>query len=435
MKGKCEIESLQGHGEESDRWYGELEAFIRQTPARDARHQAAEEARAYLDLCLSQHGSRNTLKRLLAAAKNPRLRQSDAWRKGFNVSGNSVSLLNGGLDFSRWVPHGWAIYRLFKAPIELALGRSGGGVADIAIAERELEANLEGDYAVAMAKVREGLQRVTDNPEMYFAAIGIQSRIEAALGHLSEAIRMADNAIASQTEHCPRRLTQNLKVFRYGLSLLAGDTAPARDWLETDAPDETGDFIIMDRYRYMLKLRLYIISAQRARVPFLAALLRQYFESYDRPYMLIQLNLLEAVYHYRGGEAAWRERMGEALALAKRYGLARVIADEGMAVIDMLNAMDLPDEPWERGVMALTRRQAANYPSYMKQAANKPVFTDREYQVYSLMIAGYRNAKIASILNIKERTVKYFCGLIYQKLGVTTRAEALNRAAELGDIK
>lgn len=31
-----------------------------------------------------------------------------------------------------------------------------------------------------------------------------------------------------------------------------------------------------------------------------------------------------------------------------------------------------------------------------------------------------------------------FCGLIYQKLGVSTRAEALNtlnKAAELGDIK
>jgi len=31
--------------------------------------------------------------------------------------------------------------------------------------------------------------------------------------------------------------------------------------------------------------------------------------------------------------------------------------------------------------------------------------------------------------------VKYFCGLIYRKLGVTTRAEALTRAAELGDIR
>lgn len=435
MKGKCEIECLQGHAEESDRWYGELVKFIRETPVRDARHQAAEEARAYLDLSLSQRGSRNTLKKLLTASTNPGLRQSKVWHNGFNVSGNSVSLLNGGLDFSRWAPHGWTLYRLFKTPIELGLGRGGSGVADIAIAERELECNRDGDYTVAMAKIREGLQRVTDNAEIYYAAISIQSRIQVAQGHLSEALRMIDHAMSSLSDRHPRRLVQNLKVFRYSLSLLTGDIGQARSWLETDAPDETGDFIIMDRYQYMLKLRLYIILGQRTRVPFLAALLRQYFESYDRPYMLAQLNLLEAVYHYRGGSEVWRIRMQEALDLAKRYSLVRVIADEGMAVIDMLNDMSLPDGSWEAAVLALTRRQAANYPNYMKQMTNKPVFTDREYQVYSLMIAGYRNAKIASILNIKERTVKYFCGLIYQKLGVTTRAEALSRAAELGDIR
>ena len=435
MKGKCVIECLLGHAEESDRWYDALCDFIRRIPARDARRRTAEEAKAYLDLCLSHRGSRHTLKRLVAAAKSPGLRQSATWNAGFNISGNSVSLLNGGLDFCRWVPHGWSLYRLFKAPVELALGQGGSGVADIAIAERELEANPEGDYSTAMAKVLQGMQRAADGTEMHYAAIGIQSRIEAARGNVDEALSMIDNAIASLREDHPMRLAQNLEAFRQGLLLLRGDVDEARSWLESGVPDETGVFVIMDRYRYMLKLRLYIILSRRSRVPYLTALLRQYFERYDRPYMLVQLDLLEAVYHYRGGSEAWRACMSRALALAKRYGLIRVVADEGIAIIDMLNALSLPDEPWERSVLALTRRQAAYYPNYMKPAANRPVFTDREYQVYSLMIAGYRNAKIASVLNITERTVKYFCGIIYRKLGVTTRAEALNRAAELGDIK
>ena len=119
----------------------------------------------------------------------------------------------------------------------------------------------------------------------------------------------------------------------------------------------------------------------------------------------------------------------------KRYSLGRVIADEGIAVIDMLGEMSLPGGAWAEGVLALTRKQAAFYPGFMKSAVNKPVFTDREYQVYSLMLAGWKNAKIASILGISERTVKHFCGLIYKKLGVESRAEALSRAAELGDIK
>ncbi len=435
IRGKCEIESLRGHAEESERWYQRLVQFIRQTPARDARRRTAEEARAYLDLALSQRGSKNTLKKLLAAAKAPNLLQSSAWSKGFSVSGNSVSLINGGLDFCRWVPHGWRIYHLFKIPIELALGRGGSGVADIAIAERELEARTDGNYDLAMRKVREGIQRMTDNPDIRYAAIGIQSRMLAAQGSLDDAVSMMDHAIASLSEQHPKRLKKNLEVFRMHLALLRGETADARNWLETEAPDETGDFIIMDRYQYMLKLRIYLILGQHAKVPFLTALLRQYFESYDRSYMLIQLNLMEAVSLYRSGSDAWRGRMQDALDLARRYGLVRVIADEGIAIIDMLNVLQLPQDSWMQGVLTLTRRQAAFYPNFMKPAASKPVFTDREYQVYSLMIAGYKNAKIASILNISERTVKYFCGLIYQKLGVSTRAEALNKAAELGDIK
>ena len=435
IKGKCEIESLLGHAEQSAGWYNELERFIRRTDSSDVQHKTAEEMKAYLDLSLSWFGTGHILKKLLAAAKNPGLRSSVLWKNGFNVAGNSTSLMNGGLDFCRWVPHGRNIYRLFRIPVETALGPGGRGVADIAIAEYELETNLDGDYSAAMTKIREGIQRVTDNPEMYYAAVGIQGRIEAARGNAEEAIHMMDNAIRSLPEQHPKRLEKNLIVFRHWLMLLQGEVYAARNWAETEAPDETGEFIILDRYSYMLKLRMYIILGKRKKIPFLTTILRQYFTSYDRPYMLIRLNLLEAVDHYRNGEKAWRDRMAEALKLAKQYSLARVIADEGMAIIDMLNEMELSDEPWERGVLELTRRQAANYPGYMKQMAVKPAFTDREYQVYSLLIAGYKNAKIASILNIKERTVKHFCRLIYQKLGVTTRAEAINRAAELGDIR
>ena len=38
------------------------------------------------------------------------------------------------------------------------------------------------------------------------------------------------------------------------------------------------------------------------------------------------------------------------------------------------------------------------------------------------------------VLTKDKNRWKYSCGLIYQKLGVSTRAEALNKAAELGDI-
>ena len=93
-----------------------------------------------------------------------------------------------------------------------------------------------------------------------------------------------------------------------------------------------------------------------------------------------------------------------------------------------------PEGSWENGVLELTRLQARRYPAFMKPQASRPMFSDKEYQVYSLLINGSKTSEIASILNMKERTVKYYLTSIYQALGVKTRAEALKCAAELGDI-
>lgn len=435
MKGMCMIESLLCRPEESERWYAALRQLKERTSPREAVHRTAAETLAWLDIILPHRGSAGMLNTLISTAKLTALTQSPTWRQGFNVAGNGVSLMNGGIDFCRWAPHGWALYRLFKAPVELALGRDGSGLADIAIAERELECNLRGDYAVALDKVFAGISRLSDDLELRCAAIGIQSRILAAQGLAGEGRQMVKRLIDALPDGAPPRMRQNLETHRLTLSMLLGETEEALSWLETGAPDETGVFCIMDRYRYLLKLRLYVVTAQWSKLPLLTAKLRHYFDTYDRPYLRIQLHLIQAIACERTGDERWRQELASALALAKRYRLARVIAGEGIAIVDMLNEMALPDGAWERGVLELTRAQAARYPAWMRQIAVRPVFTPREAQVYSLMIAGYKNAKIASILCITERTVKFHAAEIYAKLGVSTRAEAINRAAELGDIR
>ena len=434
IKGMCVIESLLGRGDESERWYQELKNLIRRTSAKDAKKRAAEEIAAYLDIILPQRGSGHVLSTLLATAKLNRWSQSASWRGGFNMAGNSVSLLNGGLDFCRWVPHGYTLYRTLKAPIEASLGRAGSGLGELAMGECILESELNGEYGEAYSHVYRGLARIGDDLELRCVGTGIQSRILAAQGNAEEAVRLMDSLISSLPENAPARLKQNMKIHRIHLQLLRGQTQEALKWLETDAPDETGEFVILDRYGYMLKLRMYLITGRLMETQMLCAMLRQYFDSYDRPYMRVRLHLLEAMILRKMGREGWREEMSAALRTAKKYRLARVIADEGIAVIDLLHEMDLPDEKWEQGVMRLTRSQAAYYPAYLKEIVHRPLLSEREYQVYSLLLAGCSNGKIASILNITERTVKYHTSAIYEKLGVKTRAQAMNRAAELGDM-
>ena len=61
--------------------------------------------------------------------------------------------------------------------------------------------------------------------------------------------------------------------------------------------------------------------------------------------------------------------------------------------------------------------------------------TEREREVLDLLAKGFRNKEIAERLFISERTVKFHVGIIFQKLGVSNRAEAVSKAIQAGLVK
>ncbi len=61
--------------------------------------------------------------------------------------------------------------------------------------------------------------------------------------------------------------------------------------------------------------------------------------------------------------------------------------------------------------------------------------TERELQVLELMAKGYRNKEIAKELFITERTVKFHANILFQKLDVDSRTEAVSQALQRGIIK
>lgn len=70
--------------------------------------------------------------------------------------------------------------------------------------------------------------------------------------------------------------------------------------------------------------------------------------------------------------------------------------------------------------------------SQEQQAA---LLTVREQEVLRLLASGLRNKEMARQLQVSERTVTFHLANIYQKLGVTSRIEALSRALERGLLK
>ena len=69
------------------------------------------------------------------------------------------------------------------------------------------------------------------------------------------------------------------------------------------------------------------------------------------------------------------------------------------------------------------------------QEQQTALLTGREQEVLRLLASGLRNKEIARQLQVSERTVTFHLANIYQKLGVTSRTEALSRALELGLLK
>ena len=61
--------------------------------------------------------------------------------------------------------------------------------------------------------------------------------------------------------------------------------------------------------------------------------------------------------------------------------------------------------------------------------------TERELEVLRLLVRGSRNKEIAAQLFITERTVKFHTSIIFQKLGVTNRSEAITTALQRRLVK
>ena len=60
-----------------------------------------------------------------------------------------------------------------------------------------------------------------------------------------------------------------------------------------------------------------------------------------------------------------------------------------------------------------------------------PDLTDRENQILNLIADGFSNRQISCKLSISEATVENHIHHIYQKLGITNRAQAASYAIQL----
>src|SRR5690242_12092201 len=120
------------------------------------------------------------------------------------------------------------------------------------------------------------------------------------------------------------------------------------------------------------------------------------------------------------------EELRAALAAALRASSAFDVVGASASAADVSPAAELVITARER------RQNTRAADAIARETASAPVLTQREQQILELLADGLGNKQIAARLGIATNTVKTHLELLFDKLDVSSRAEAVATAARAG---
>lgn len=289
--------------------------------------------------------------------------------------------------------------------------------------------------------VSSSIKEIYKKKEYRFLFVALYLRAKNALAEgtiLKPADYIAD-ITKSVTEVGKAEFSLNINTCEVYLSLFSGNYDIISAWMKEDAPDEICDFNMLDTYRYLIKIRCYIVQEELTTAIALIEKLRPLLEKGFRYMDLCELDLLLAETLFTAGKTEQAlEPLSRALKSARRSNYFRLIADEGAAVIKLLlvYAGKKGMTPFLLKLIESTRRMAAFYPLYLKpRYKNEEQFSEMEVEMLSLLQQGKTHEEIGECFFISVNTVKYHLKKIYAKLNAENAGKAVWNARLLGLIK
>lgn len=434
MAGMSMLYSLMMQEKESEYWYRKLEKFA--STAKGGQKREAVSRLAYLDIALPHRGSADMIdimKRMPALIFDRGMSLPE-----FSVTSNYPSTMNGGKDFCHWSREDRKLAATIGKLVERVLGRYGKGLVKAALGESFYEKG-EDAYEVLTLLARAKMEAEGGGMiEIAFAAVGLQVRLDTLQGEIQTAAEVLASFEKGVRGQGAVQLLPNIGALRCRLALYQGDKEAVSAWM-AQAPDEDREFCVMERYRYLTKVRCYLSIGEYLKAQALLEKLRYYTEKCRRTYVRMEVCLLSAIAKYRTG-GAWKEEFLSALKEACGYRFIRLISEEGAAAQELFVAAgksflekEIPDKEWLSRLMGETGKVAVRYPVYLKgQLAKAPDFCEAALSVLRLQAEGKSVGKIAQELSMKEATVKYHAKENYRKLGVSGKADAVLAARNLG---
>jgi len=269
-----------------------------------------------------------------------------------------------------------------------------------------------------------------------------------AQGRPDEALKTAKLLVSYSLDTSNPFLLQTAQAFQAELALRQGHISEVVKWAENY---DTDPFRATFRFYVPQLTKVKILFAQETteslqQTSELLSRLHDFFVHIHTTRFLIDVLALQAlVDDARGEESDSFEKLMESLNLAEPGGFIRPFLDLGPKMANLLNrlAKEKPALKYaERILVAFSNEesgtgrdvsddQSVQRSSLSNQALVEPL-TNRELEVIDLLAQRMSNKEIAEKLFISPETVKRHTINIYQKLGVNSRREAVDKAHALG---
>ena len=427
MAGLSMLHSMLMDEEKSEYWYKKLAAFAR--TATGGTKREAQSRLCYLDIGLPHRGSRDVLKIMLRASAM--LLDQGGRLPEFSVTSNVPSTMNGGKDFCRWSRSDRALARTVGPLVERVLGSYGKGLTKIALAESLFEKGGETFEVLTLLSRGQVETECGGRPEIGFAAVGQRVRMMILQGDLSNAGAILDSFQSAAEEQRVTQLIPNIQAMRCRIALYAGDMDAVREWLKA-APDEDKEFITMERYRYLTKVRCYMALGENLKALALLEKLSEYAGRCHRTYIRMEAGVLGAMVRRRLG-TEWEAMLAAALDEAESYHFIRFISELGPAVLPLFKSRSR-DGPWYAQVLDETKQMTRRYPRYLLPGAAREDFSPAALDILRLQSEGMTATQIGAKLGMKPDTVRYHIKENYRKLEAGGKVEAIAAARRLGLI-
>lgn len=280
------------------------------------------------------------------------------------------------------------------------------------------------------AAERHGLSSIQQAQQMqysitYAAPEVLLARVKLARGDAAGAAAGLTDALQLVRQHHIEQLIPEIVAAQVMTFLRQGNLAAARA--------AAGEYALP-----LGRARIHLAEGDAPAALALLEPLHRQMEAKDWMDELLKVVILEALaLHAQGGIEKAMQALGEALSSAEPGGFVRTFVDEGLPMAQLLSAAG------DRGMMPdYTGRLLAAFHAEKPKGSDERILptgetliaplSQRELEVLRLIALGLSNQEICERLFLALSTVKGHTRIIFDKLQVQRRTEAVARARELG---